>query len=118
MNHDELTYALAKQLSSAHTLEGSYGAIDLDEELRAAVDAAVRPILERRLGISTHTSSRADHVRGATQMVPVELLNRIDDALGRFCGDEGWTADDMQTLDDLAATMLSATPIGDSAHAD
>lgn len=49
MNHDELTYALAKQLSSAHTLEGSYGAIDLDEELRAAVDAALRPILERRL---------------------------------------------------------------------
>ncbi|WP_454691167.1 hypothetical protein [Achromobacter aloeverae] len=44
-----LTYALSKQLSSARTLETSFGALDLDEELRIAVDAAVRPILKRRL---------------------------------------------------------------------
>jgi len=44
-----LTYALAKQLITAHSLETSYGRLDLDDELRAAVDQAVRPILKQRL---------------------------------------------------------------------
>lgn len=44
-----LQYALAKQLPTAHTIASNYGDIELDEELRAAVEAAVRPILERRL---------------------------------------------------------------------
>ena len=43
------SYALSKQLSSAHTLASSYGDLELDDELRAAVEKAVRPILERRL---------------------------------------------------------------------
>lgn len=49
MSHDEILYALAKQLASGHTLESSYGAIPLDEEMREAIDKAIRPILERRL---------------------------------------------------------------------
>ena len=44
-----LSYALSKQLQSAHTLASSYGDLELDDELRAAVERAVRPILERRL---------------------------------------------------------------------
>ena len=44
-----ISYALAKQLSSAHTLDSNYGGLELDDELREAIDAAVRPILERRL---------------------------------------------------------------------
>jgi phosphoribosylanthranilate isomerase len=49
MNRDDISYALAKQLVSAYAIESSYGHIELDEELRDAVDVAVRPILERRL---------------------------------------------------------------------
>ncbi|ANN70892.1 hypothetical protein [Bordetella bronchialis] len=44
-----LSYALAKQLSSAYAVETNYGRLDLDDELCAAVDAAIRPILKRRL---------------------------------------------------------------------
>ncbi|NVZ11372.1 hypothetical protein HW932_19155 [Allochromatium humboldtianum] len=43
------SYALSKQLASAHTLASSYGDLELDDELRLAVERAVRPILERRL---------------------------------------------------------------------
>ena len=45
----KLSYALSKQLASAHTLASSYGDLELDDELRRAVERAVRPILERRL---------------------------------------------------------------------
>ena len=46
------SYALSKQLSSAHTLASSYGDLELDDELRAAVERAVRPILEHRLKLA------------------------------------------------------------------
>lgn len=46
------SYALSKQLSSAHTLASSYGDLELDDELRRAVERAVRPILERRLKLA------------------------------------------------------------------
>ena len=49
MTEDDLSYALAKQISTAYSLESSYGAIHLDEELRQAIDAAIRPILAKRL---------------------------------------------------------------------
>lgn len=45
----KLSYALSKQLSSAYEITSNYGGIELDDELRAAVEKAVRPILERRL---------------------------------------------------------------------
>ena len=48
----KLSYALSKQLSSAHTLASSYGDLELDDELRRAVERAVRPILERRLKLT------------------------------------------------------------------
>ena len=43
------SYALSKQLSSAYEITSNYGPLELDDELRAAVERAVRPILERRL---------------------------------------------------------------------
>ena len=43
------SYALSKQLSSANTLTSRYGDLELDEELREAVENALRPILEQRL---------------------------------------------------------------------
>lgn len=46
------SYALSKQLSSAHTLASSYGDLELDDELRAAVEKAIKPILERRLKLA------------------------------------------------------------------
>lgn len=42
-------YALAKQLQTAYSIETNYGSITLDPEMREAVDAALRPIIERRL---------------------------------------------------------------------
>ncbi|NVZ09524.1 hypothetical protein HW932_09635 [Allochromatium humboldtianum] len=45
----KLSYALSKQLASAHTLASSYGDLELDDELRRAVARALRPILECRL---------------------------------------------------------------------
>jgi hypothetical protein len=44
-----IAYALSKQLCSAHTLSSNYGDLELDDELRTAVVAALRPILEKRL---------------------------------------------------------------------
>ncbi len=42
------SYALNKQLSTAHTLESNYGGLELDDELRQAIIMALTPILERR----------------------------------------------------------------------
>ena len=43
------TYALAKQLDRAYALETTYGTLQLDEEMRAAVEKALRPLLTKRL---------------------------------------------------------------------
>ncbi|CUI48538.1 MULTISPECIES: hypothetical protein [Achromobacter] len=44
-----LSYAISKQLAAATAINTSYGDIELDDEMRAALDAALRPILKRRL---------------------------------------------------------------------
>ena len=49
MTVDEIIYALNKQLGSAYGIVSSYGELSLDKELKEALDAALRPILERRL---------------------------------------------------------------------
>lgn len=49
LEHSRLSYALAKQLGSAHTLASDYGDLPLDDELRDAVAAALRPILSQRM---------------------------------------------------------------------
>lgn len=46
---EHYSYALSKQLGSAYALATSYGDLELDEEMRLAVQAALTPILERRL---------------------------------------------------------------------
>ncbi|CUJ62391.1 hypothetical protein [Achromobacter xylosoxidans] len=46
---ESLSYAISKQLATAQYISTSYGDIPLDDEMRAAVDNAVRPILKRRL---------------------------------------------------------------------
>jgi hypothetical protein len=45
----DLSYALAKQIDSVHSLETSYGTFHLDELMRKAVASALRPILRTRL---------------------------------------------------------------------
>ncbi len=62
MNGTEISYALAKQLTSATTIESNYGSIDLDAELRRAVDAAVRPILERRMAAFERGSTNPENL--------------------------------------------------------
>lgn len=44
-----LSYAISKQLAAAQAITTSYGDIPLDDEMRAALDNALRPILKRRL---------------------------------------------------------------------
>lgn len=46
---ESLSYAISKQLATAQYIGTNYGDIPLDDEMRAAVDNAVRPILKRRL---------------------------------------------------------------------
>jgi hypothetical protein len=49
MEANEISYALAKQIGSAHTISSNYGDIQLDDEMKAALQRAIRPILEQRL---------------------------------------------------------------------
>lgn len=49
MNKDQIRYALAKQLATAHTLGSDYGAVELDDEMKRAIQAALSPLLEGRL---------------------------------------------------------------------
>lgn len=49
MNENKISYALAKQLPTAYAISTNYGAIELDEEMRAAIEKTLRRILERRL---------------------------------------------------------------------
>lgn len=50
MNEVEaLSRAISVQLAAAVAINTAHGDIPLDDEMRAAVDNAVRPILKRRL---------------------------------------------------------------------
>lgn len=50
MNEAEaLSRAISVQLAAAVAINTAHGDIPLDDEMRAAVDNAVRPILKRRL---------------------------------------------------------------------
>lgn len=44
-----LSYAISKQLAAATAISTSHGDFPLDDEMRAALDATLRPILKRRL---------------------------------------------------------------------
>lgn len=44
-----ITYALNKQLGSVYAIKSNYGEFELDGRERAAVEKALRPILESRL---------------------------------------------------------------------
>ena len=46
------SYAISKQLPSAHSLNSSYGKLELDEEMRVAIEKVLLPILEKRLNAS------------------------------------------------------------------
>lgn len=49
MTTEELEYCLAKQLPRAHSVASDYGDFELDDELRAAMVKALRPIIQRRI---------------------------------------------------------------------
>jgi hypothetical protein len=89
MSTDDQTrwsYALAKQLGSAHTLASDYGELALDDELRAAVEASVRPILQRRmvLGTALHREAldlASDFVRDHHPLPTITELAELRGAL-------------------------------------
>jgi hypothetical protein len=45
--------------------------------------------------------------RAGEAMTPAiaNLMRRAEEALGRFCSDEGWTQDDIETLDAITAAL-------------
>lgn len=43
-------------------------------------------------------------------MVPVELAERVQESLGEFLMDHGWSQRDMDTSDDFGAVLLAAAP--------
>ena len=45
-----ILYALSKQLPTARAIKTDYGEIELDEEMRSAIEAVLAPILSTRLG--------------------------------------------------------------------
>lgn len=45
----KITYCLNKQLSCMDHIHTNYGDIELDEEMQASVEAALRELLEKRL---------------------------------------------------------------------
>lgn len=68
------SYAISKQLPTACSLNSSYGELELDEEMRSAIEKALVPILEKRLNASPEleksttelsTGPDSDHVSDA-----------------------------------------------------
>jgi hypothetical protein len=49
MDTNEISYCLAKQISTMHAIATNYGYIELDEAMQEAVENALRPLLEKRL---------------------------------------------------------------------
>ena len=43
------SFALSEQLPTAHSLNTSFGELELDEEMKEAVKKVLLPILERRI---------------------------------------------------------------------
>jgi hypothetical protein len=76
------SYALCKQLGSAHTIASSYGDIDLDgdDELKAAIDAAVRPILVRRLREAEGAGQPGKTTLTDSELAALARMHRIADA--------------------------------------
>jgi hypothetical protein len=67
---DELGYALAKQLPTIIALETAYGTLALDPLMKAQIEKALRPILERR---HAKLLSAAEKARAGT--VPCTACN-------------------------------------------
>lgn len=49
MERQEMRYAINKQLNTSYAILTDYGQVDLDEEMRDALEKSLRVILLRRL---------------------------------------------------------------------
>ena len=80
------------------------GVADASDSYEAAKDK-----LNRLIG--WHTDVAIDPaVNGGYRLVPDALIHRAIETIGRFCSDEGWGQDDMDTLDALIAAAPEAKP--------
>jgi len=105
MNEQELSYALAKQLPRAHTIESDYGSIPLDDELREAVEAALRPIIERRLAEADTGEEKIMELNEAFDVAVnalYDLQEAIEHKLEVDAKDEGWR----QRLGEVSAMLV------------
>ncbi len=64
----KIAYVLSKQLPTARSILSDYGRLPLDEELRMALEAALRPILARRLA-QLDKSGESDAMSAARLLV-------------------------------------------------
>jgi len=53
MELEEIKYALAKQVDSLESVNTNYGTIELDDEMKKAVQVTLERVLERRLAEMT-----------------------------------------------------------------
>ena len=56
MNNDEISYCISKQLPRATALQTDYGQVQLDDEMKSAVEQALKPILEKRRNDQTENT--------------------------------------------------------------
>ena len=82
------------------------------EEFRAKVTRAARePLLARiaELEAQVQPTEEVPVVPQGWKLVQIELLERIQESLGSFLSDQGWSQSDMDTADALAG-LLASTP--------
>lgn len=51
MNEQDIRNALEKQLQSAYAIQTRHGDIELDEDLKAVLEKAMKPVLEKKLAM-------------------------------------------------------------------
>lgn len=123
------SYALAKQLPSAYALKTSYGQFDLDDEMRAAVEAALRPILTARMqeakGVimdkrlqecsRTINSEMVDAGHAAAQAWYADILDRIDAVVQSEAIRQGREINSGYCVDSCLNKTFGAIPIAQRA---
>ena len=101
MKKTEMLYVIVKQLPMATAIQTEYGAVELDDELRRAVESALTPILEGRTGTviekqASPVQKFAEEIQKCMEPIAAECL----------CLDEKEDNDTPQEHDDYCPVYL------------
>ena len=109
-NRDEINVTMA---NSSRTEEArTRRASELLHAIRAAAPLGGEEVLAQRiatLAAQTKQAAAAPAVPQGWKPVQIELLERIQESLGSFVSDQGWSQSDMDTADALDE-LLATTP--------